>query len=74
MIRTRSTYILTYDKNADKYLKSADTYTQNMQEGQYLQNGGVLSILFNYAEYAINTNNTSALIANNVLDKIIVEA
>jgi len=72
MIRTPAQYLQTYNLNADKYLRNTDRYVDNMQKGQYLINGGILSLLFNYAQASIDLEITNTKTSNNVLDKIIV--
>jgi hypothetical protein len=72
MMRTPAQYLQTYNINADKYLRNNVVYIDNMQKGQYLINGGILSLLFNYAQASIDLEITDTKISNNVLDKIIV--
>jgi hypothetical protein len=44
-----------------------------MEYGTFKYENTSLPFLFDFAEYSINIKNTSTTLANNVLDKIIVE-
>jgi len=71
-MRTPAQYEFTYNQMADKYLANTDIYVDNVQNGNYLQNGGVITLLFSYAQYSINTNITQSKTSEHVLDKIII--
>jgi len=66
-------YRLTYNTNAAKYLRYTSTIISNMEYGTFKYENTTLPFLFDFAEYSINIKNTSTTLANNVLDKIIVE-
>lgn len=72
MIRTPAQYQATYDNQASKYLDRRGRYITGLQKGEYLENGGILSLLFNFAQAEIDLEQTDTRTANNVLDKIIV--
>jgi len=71
-MRTPEQYIFTYNAQAAKNLSNTDRYIDNVQRGNYLINGGILSLLFNYAQYSIDTEITQTQTSEHVLDKIIV--
>lgn len=73
MIRNRTAYKQTYDKNAANYLKSWKRYFTDMSEGKYEYENSFLPFMFSYCFFNYNIYNTKSNIANNVLDKIITQ-
>jgi hypothetical protein len=70
--RTPSQYEDMYNKQANDWLRKSNYQLSKLEKGVYMNGTGLLTFMFDFAKYEINTGFTNQNVANNVLDYIIV--